>query len=370
MSRLDHSVAGLLLPLVESGRLPESWLRTAIRTLCARRLTSLRREWEGDPAAAMDRFLRMVDAAPIAVATDRSREQHYEVPTAFFELVLGPHRKYSSCYFPTGRETLEQAEAAALAVTCERAGLADGQSILELGCGWGSLTLWMAERFPAAKITAVSHSATQRAYILGEAARRGIDRNLTVITADVNDFQPAGKFDRVVSVEMFEHVRNHALLLERIAGWLAPDGQLFVHIFCHRRYAYLFDTEGAANWMGRHFFTGGMMPSLDLLSRYNRHLAVTRRWEWNGRHYARTANAWTRNLDRHQAAITRLFESAYGKSGARRWLVRWKIFFLACAELFSYAGGNEWVVGHYLLMPSADAAAMGPSHSTTYGRPA
>jgi cyclopropane-fatty-acyl-phospholipid synthase len=351
MSWLVNGIAATVVPLVESGRVPESTIRAAIRTLVGHRLANLKKTWDPDPAAALAAFVRDVEVAPIAVETAASREQHYEVPTAFFELVLGPHRKYSSCFFPTGSESLGEAEAAALAITCQRAGIADGHRILELGCGWGSLTLWMAERFPAADITAVSHSKTQREYILDQAARRGIDANLTVITEDVNHFQPASRFNRIVSVEMFEHVRNHAQLLERIAGWLAPEGRLFVHIFCHRRHAYLFETGGAANWMGRHFFTGGMMPSLNLLEQYDRDLAVTRRWEWSGRHYALTANAWARNLDASRAAIIRLFESTYGRGEGRRWLMRWKIFFLACAELFGHADGQEWLVGHYLLDP-------------------
>ncbi len=353
MSWLVNGIASAVVPLIESGRVPESMIRAAIRVLVRQRLAGLKKSWDRDPAAAMAAFLHDAEAAPIAVDTEASREQHYEVPTAFFELVLGSHRKYSSCFFPAGRESLGEAEAAALAITCRRAGIADGQRILELGCGWGSLTLWMAERFPAAEITAVSHSATQREYILDQAARRGIDRNLTVITEDVNDFQPVGQFDRIVSVEMFEHVRNHGRLLELIAGWLSPEGRLFVHIFCHRRNAYLFETGGSANWMGRHFFTGGMMPSLDLLDSYNRDLAVTRRWEWNGRHYAQTANAWARNLAANRAAIIRLFETTYGRGEGRRWLMRWKIFFLACAELFGFADGKEWLVGHYLLEPVA-----------------
>lgn len=364
MQWMTNLAAAAAIPLMERGLVPERLLRAGIRSLLRRRLASETRLWRADPAAALQRFLQATSAEPLAVETDAANEQHYEVPAEFFGLVLGPHRKYSCCYFGTGEETLEQAEAAALEITCQRAGLADGQEILELGCGWGSLTLWMAERFPAARITAVSNSASQREYILDQAARRGIDRNLTVLTRDINAFEPGGRFDRVVSVEMFEHVRNHARLLERIAGWLEPDGSLFVHIFCHRQYAWLFETGGAANWMGRHFFTGGMMPSWDLLTCCNRDLQVVDRWQWNGLHYARTANLWAANLDRHAGEIRSLFGRIHGPGEGLRWLMRWKMFFLACAELFGFRNGEEWLVGHYLLRP---ARLAGEKHRKTAG---
>ena len=281
--------------------------------------------------------------------------------------MLGPRRKYSSCFFTEASSTLAEAEEAALAITCERAQLADGQEILELGCGWGSLSLWMAERYPRSRITAVSNSAPQRGFIEAEAAARGLT-NLQIITADMNDFavgrvsNPSSpestarpgrdgipSYDRVVSVEMFEHMRNYAKLLERISGWLRPTGKLFIHIFCHRRFAYPFETDGDSNWMGRYFFTGGIMPSEHLLQRFDQHLKVAQQWRWNGQHYQRTSEAWLRNLDEQRQKVMPILESCYGRAEARRWFHRWRMFFLAVAELFGYANGEEWFVTHALL---------------------
>jgi len=294
--------------------------------------------------------------APIALVPEKANEQHYELPPEFFAAILGPQRKYSCCYWPPEVQTLEHAEIAALGVTSERAQLADGQEILELGCGWGSLTLWMAERFPHSHITAISNSVSQKRYIDGQAARRHLS-NLRVVTTDINDFEPTlfgashSRFDRVVSVEIFEHMRNYELLLKRIASWLIPNGKLFVHAFCHREHAYSFETEGAANWMGRHFFTGGMMPSSDLLRRFDRHLEVERDWTWDGTHYRRTAEAWLENFDVHERDLMPILGATYGPAQARRWFHRWRLFFLAVAELFGFESGSEWFVVHSLLTP-------------------
>ncbi|MFG0336029.1 MAG: SAM-dependent methyltransferase, partial [Maioricimonas sp. JB049] len=291
-------------------------------------------------------FVRECQTRPIAPDSERANEQHYDVPAEFFALALGPHHKYSCCHWGDGIETLEQAEASSLTITCERAELADGMKILELGCGWGSLSLWMAEHYPAAQVTAVSNSASQRKWIEDRAAERGV-KNLHVITADMNDFDIDGEFDRVVSVEMFEHMRNHAALLERIHRWLRPGGKLFVHVFCHRSIPYLFRTQGPANWMGRYFFTGGMMPSDDLLPVCSDRLALERHWRWSGRHYEKTCNAWLERTDRHRDAIRPILAATYGEAEADRWLCRWRLFFMACAELFGDRAGKEWHVSHY-----------------------
>lgn len=280
---------------------------------------------------------------PIALVPGVANRQHYELPAAFFEQVLGAHLKYSGGYWPEGTTTLDEAEAAMLELTASRAQLADGQRVLELGCGWGSLSLWMARRFPNSRIVAVSNSAGQRAFI---EARK--PENLDVITADLNELTLEGRFDRVVSVEMFEHMRNWRELVHRITGWLDPGGKLFVHVFCHRRYAYLFDTRGGTNWLGRHFFTGGLMPSLDLVPRFQGTLVLERAWEVGGEHYARTAEAWGRNLVLHKPAIRPVLAATYGAE-ADMWFHRWRVFFLACAELFAYRRGREWLVGHYRL---------------------
>ena len=294
-------------------------------------------------------FARLMSEHPIAVRPDAANEQHYEVAPAFFGLALGPRRKYSCCLYRSDSDTLAMAEDHALAETAEHAGLADGQDILELGCGWGSLSLWMAERYPAARITAVSNSRPQRLYIEGEAAKRGFI-NLRVITADMNDFAAAGTFDRIVSVEMFEHMTNWQSLLRRIHGWLRPDGRLFLHVFSHRSAPYLFDTADKEDWIAQHFFTGGIMPSHGLIRHVADVFELESDWRWNGTHYARTARDWLVNFDRQEEAVMEVLRGVYGADAAL-WKRRWRLFFLATAGLFGHAGGEEWGVSHYRLRP-------------------
>ncbi len=345
---------GTGIELIERGLMPDAITRFAIRRLCRQRLSLAHNTRGSQTASGGSAFVDSMRSGPIAPVPEKANEQHYELPPEFFALVLGPHRKYSSCYFASEQTNLAEAEEAALMQTCAHAGLADGQDILELGCGWGSLSLWMAKRYRNSRITAVSNSAPQRRFIEAMASSRGLT-NLHVITADMNHFTPPvsnvrdGKFDRVVSVEMFEHMRNYEELLGRIADWLRPAGKLFVHIFCHRESTYPFEVEGAANWMGRYFFTGGIMPSVNLLRKFDRDLCVEDQWTWDGRHYQRTCEAWLANLDAHRPDALEILASTYGRSYAHRWLNRWRTFFLSGSELFGYAGGGEWFVAHYLL---------------------
>ncbi|HBL30056.1 MAG TPA: SAM-dependent methyltransferase [Acidobacteria bacterium] len=334
------------IDFAERGLLPEALIRYGIRRLLRQRLREIAHP---QPARRSAEFADALRTMPIAINTTDSKEQHYEVPTRFYELCLGPRLKYSSCLYATGRETLAAAEEAMLALTCERARLDDGQRILELGCGWGSLTLWMAEKYPRARITGVSHSRTQREHILAQAARRGLG-NVNIITCDMREFDStAAAYDRVVSVEMFEHVRNYAVLLDRIASWLLPGGHLFVHVFCHRELTYAFEDNGPGDWMARHFFTDGLMPAAGLLPAFQGPLTLTGQWPVSGVHYQKTSEAWLQNLDASRGAALALFEQVYGRGQGRLWLERWRIFFLACAELFGAAGGDEWRVQHYLF---------------------
>lgn len=341
---------GVLERIVDSGYVPEAVLRAGIRAVCALRL---RQERRGGIEAEQARHQALVDqlrASDIAIETAAANAQHYEVPPAFFELVLGPHLKYSSCYFPPGVTELGAAEAAMLALTAERAGIGDGQDVLDLGCGWGSFSLWAAARWPGSRFTAVSNSRTQRAWIEAAAEARGI-RNLAVRTADVRALElPAASFDRVVSVEMFEHMRNYELLLRRIATWLRPAGALFVHVFAHRYHAYPFEDAGESDWMAREFFTGGLMPSTQLLHHFQTDLRLEAEWHLAGTHYEKTAEAWYANLMARRAQVMPVLEAAYGDEASKRF-ERWRVFFLACAELFGYADGREWLVAHYRFAP-------------------
>jgi cyclopropane-fatty-acyl-phospholipid synthase len=335
-----------LIELCERGLVPDRLTRYGIRRLCAQRL---RDEHDHDAAAAWQQYrarLEELRASPVAIETDAANRQHYEVPARFFELCLGKRLKYSSCWYPRGDESLDEAEEAMLGLYAERAALQDGQRILELGCGWGSLTLWMAERFPRARITGVSNSRGQREHILAQAAARGLE-NVEILTCDVNRLELDRRFDRVVSIEMFEHMRNYATLLRNIASWLEPGGRLFVHIFCHRELMYPFETEGDDNWMGRWFFTGGLMPSADTLLHFQQDLVLEQQWRLAGTHYEKTANHWLENQDAHRDEVLRVLATAYGDAEAKRWHQRWRMFWMACAELFGYREGNEWLVAHY-----------------------
>ncbi len=333
--------------LVERGLVPDAIVRQGIRRLLRERIVELHDDDTAKVADLTQRFFADMSRSELAPLPEKANEQHYEVPADFFGRVLGMHRKYSSCHWPAGVETLTQAEASALAITCERAGLVDGQDVLELGCGWGSLSLHMAERYPRSRITVLSNSNSQRAYIEAQALEWGLD-NLRVITRDFNVFDTTERFDRVVSVEMFEHLRNWPQAFGNVSRWLKPGGRFFMHVFTHRGAPYAFVERDESDWMSKYFFSGGMMPSEDLALHCQDHLRIVQRWRWDGTHYQRTSEAWLENMDRHRAELMPLFTETYG-ADAGVWWTRWRLFFMSVAELFGFDSGQRWCVSHYLF---------------------
>ena len=344
-----------VIDLCERGYIPDVLARAGMRSLMRQRLAD---EASNDGELRAQRYNRFLDelrASPIAIETRAANSQHYEVPAEFFQLHLGPLLKYSCCFYARGDETLEQAGRTMLELYAERAGLRDGMRILDLGCGWGSLSLWLAQKYPASAIVGLSNSHGQREYIGKQAAARGLS-NLRILTGNVAEFDfPWGGieagFDRVLSIEMFEHMKNYGLLLARIARWLKADGRLFVHLFAHKLLAYHFEVQGRSDWMSQHFFTGGTMPSENLLLNFQDDLRLERQWWVSGTHYEKTSNHWLAAMDAHKDAIMPVFRAGYGEALAAIWFQRWRMFYMAVAELFGYAGGQEWGVAHYLFAP-------------------
>ncbi len=356
--------------LLETNLLPDAVIRWGIRNMLAQKVKEeSKSSWEARQQAVMD-FVAELKSSPIAIETEAANEQHYEVPSEFFDLVLGPRKKYSSAYWTESTRTLGEAEETMLALSCQRADLQDGQTILELGCGWGSLSLWMAEQYPNATIVGVSNSRSQKAFIDAQAKARGLN-NLEILTANIVHFETDRQFDRVVSVEMFEHMKNYEKLLAKINRWLKPEGKLFVHIFTHPIFTYHYEDKDGTDWLTRYFFTGGTMPSNDLLLYFQKDLAIANQWIVNGTHYEKTANAWAENMYQHRPAVEKILAQTYGAENLTKWWVYWKVFFLACAELWGYKNGNEWMVSHYLFEKKAvpqsthaDASGFGTAQLT------
>ncbi|MEA9355876.1 cyclopropane-fatty-acyl-phospholipid synthase family protein [Bacteriovorax sp. PP10] len=339
------------IKVLENGYMPDPITRVGIRSLVKARLHESFRETANDPQY-LKNYAKKLKLSPLAIMTNEANKQHYEVPTAFYDLSLGRHKKYSSCYWDQDTKTLEEAEQKALDLSIEHAQVQDGMRVLELGCGWGSLSLELARRFPNSKIVAVSNSKTQKEYIDNQAISRGLE-NLTVLTRDLGlesnyDFGTE-KFDRVMSIEMMEHLRNYELFFKSLAPSIKDDGKFFIHIFTHKETPYFFETEGEDNWMGKYFFSGGQMPSRDLFDLFNNDLVVEKKWDWNGDHYSKTLEAWLDNTDQEKAQVLSMFKKTYGEGSEVIWYNRWRVFFMSCSELFKYNDGKEWGVTHYLM---------------------
>lgn len=337
----------LVTGFLEKGLVPDGLIRVGIRARLSKKLWA---ESDGGSAAEEKRkneILEKIQQSPISIFTESANEQHYELPAAFFEKVLGEHLKYSSGFWKEGVGELDQSEEDMLALTVKRADIQDGQEILELGCGWGSLSLYMAKRFSKSRITVVSNSHSQKKYIDHVASERRLG-NLTVITAEMGSLALPQVFDRVVSVEMFEHMRSYPKLFEKVARFMKPEAKLFIHVFAHQKYAYFYEEQDPDDWIARYFFTGGTMPSADLFSYFQNHLAIKTQWQVSGTHYQKTCRAWLRRMDRKKAEILPILQGVYG-SEYKKWWNYWRVFFMACEELFAYRGGKEWMVCHYLL---------------------
>jgi len=338
----------MIFNLLEKNVIPDFLIRIGIRRLLSARLIDENKGSIEKNREALQGYIEALKKSPVAINTKDANEQHYEVPTEFYKLCLGKRLKYSGGYWPSGVSTLDASEESMLALSCQRARLQDGHTVLDLGCGWGSLTLYIAEKFPNCKITSVSNSKTQKEHIDGVCKEKGF-KNVTVITQDMNEFSINQTFDRLMSVEMLEHMKNYEVLFSRFAKYMKDDALFFIHIFTHVEYAYAFEVKDDTDWMSKYFFTGGQMPSDDLFLYFQKDLVLQDHWRVNGQHYQKTSEAWLSKMDSNQDKIMPIFEATYGKENAMKWWVYWRVFYMACAELWGYKGGEEWLVSHYLF---------------------
>ena len=335
-----------LIKLAENGTLPDFLIKKGIKNLCNDRLKWAKSLGPDKLHEHNQEWIEELKQSPIALVPEKANEQHYELPPSFFDIVLGSNLKYSSGYWPTNQTTFDESEVEMLELSCKRAELKDKQDILELGCGWGSLTCFMAQKFPNSKITAVSNSKDQKKHIEARCKKLNLT-NIEVITCDMNDFDIDKKFDRVVSIEMFEHMRNYGILLNNISKFLNDEGKLFVHIFTHHTLMYPYVDNGPGDWMAREFFSGGQMPSHNLLLNFQEDLKIEKTWKINGTHYSKTSYAWLNKMDNNKKEIIEIFNDTYGKDNSKMWFQRWRIFFLSCAVMFGMENGTEWGVSHY-----------------------
>lgn len=339
-------LSGLIF-LAEMGWVPDGLIRLGIQRLCSKRLKELALIPDG-----IEKHIAILKNSPLAVEVDSANQQHYEIPAEFFQVILGPNLKYSCGYWSSKTTTLSESEEASLQIVVDRAQIEPGMKILELGCGWGALSLFIAKKFPESQVVSISNSRSQKKFIESRAQAERI-RNLQILTCDVAKLEGLekthGLFDRVISIEMFEHFLNYEKLLERIHSWTSDNGKLFAHVFSNKTHAYLFETEGGHNWMGKYFFTGGQMPSHSLLPSFDQHFTAEKTWIWDGSHYQKTSEAWLKNLDYHKTDVKRILAQLYGANESKRWLGRWRIFFLAVSGLFGFDSGTQWGVSHYLF---------------------
>ena len=335
-------------PLLARGLIPDWILRRGVRSQGKERLNMMNKV---DSTKEYSKFINEASTGNIAVNTDDANNQHYEVDSEFFKYCLGKNLKYSCCFWDENTLDLDAAEDNMLEIYSQRAQITDGMSILDIGCGWGSLSLFLAQKYPKSEITGVSNSSSQKIFIDSVASERNIS-NLNIITRDINDFRAEEKYDRILSIEMFEHTKNTKKLMNLINDWLNPNGLFFMHVFAHKENPYYFDRDQKNAWMAKYFFTGGMMPNHNLFKDLKSNLEYQKSWILSGEHYERTSNAWLDKMDQNKSKILSLFERSNGSSVAKRKFHFWRLFYIACAEIFGYDNGNEWVVSHHLFKKS------------------